>query len=366
MTGVMLFACGGCGDKPETPKAYNPFDPFWEGETVYNEPVVLVKDDATGEIKGNLLFAPTEIIEVKNYSLETTYDPSEYTVEGSTFKATASSTMPFMTEANLRGEGGEDYGYAPYPGSNIAFTEGVGLVMQQVNVTYKHKGAWGVKPTVQSQDIPNAMAKLKKGEDINLFVFGDSISTGANSSGKLGIAPYLPTYPQGVANQLTAKYGSKVNLYNGSVGGWMSSDGLTNIAAALPTAMNGNIPDLAIVGFGMNDGSLRVPATTYTDNVLRIIGAIREYAPNCDIVLISTILANPESPQNTSFTPQYLAYDRELANTVERVALVDMMTLSQELYKHKRGVDLLANNINHPNDFLTRCYVANIIGTICG
>lgn len=346
-------------------ESYNPFAPFWKSETMYNEPVVLVKNEETGEISGKLLFEPVDIIEVKDYSLEKTYDSAEYTVEGNTLKATETSTMPFMTEAQLRGEDGDNYGWSAYNGTQIAFTEGVGLVLMQVNVTYKYKGEWTAFSQNQSKNLPNVLAKLKAKQDINLFVYGDSISTGANSSGKLGIKPFLPTYPEGVKSELETKYGVNVNLYNGSYGGWKSAEGLENIAAAIPATMGNNLPDLAIVAFGMNDGSWNVSADTYRDNILRIIGTIRDSAPDCDIVLISTILANPDSPQNTVFTPQYLAEDIELCGLVERIAHVDMMTLSRELYKTKRGVDILANNINHPNDFLVRCYVANIIGVIC-
>ena len=38
---------------------------------------------------------------------------------------------------------------------------------------------------------------------LSLFLFGDSISTGANSSGKLGIAPYLDDWGTGVVTGAT-------------------------------------------------------------------------------------------------------------------------------------------------------------------
>jgi len=364
-----LFACNGgdnssSNDGGDSETVYNPFAPFWEDQTIENEPVVLVKNSETGEISGTLLFAPDEIICVKDYTLDKTYDPTEYTFKGNVIKATAASKMPFMTEAQLKGEDGENYGWAPYTGTELAFTEGVGLVMKQVNVTYKHSGSWTVRPTYQGEDLPNVRAKLLAKEEVNIFVYGDSISTGANSSGKLGIKPFLPKYDEGVRMQLEAKFGGTVNCFNGSFGGWRSADGLTNINAALPTAMGTKVPDLAIVAFGMNDGSWNVGADSYQDNMLRIISAIRDYAPDCDIIIISTILANPISPQNTAYTPTYLAKDIELANMVERCAHVDMMTFSKELYKNKKGVDILANNINHPNDFLVRSYVMNITGVI--
>lgn len=374
LTAVLLFACVGCGslekDKNEPKEenaVYKPFAPLWESDIMYNEPVVLVLDEQTQELKGKLLYEPTEIIEVRNYTLESVFDPSEYTVEGNVFKATKLATaMPYMTEANLRGEGGEFYGYKTRPGTQIAHTEGPGLVMQQVNVTYRHKGEWSVKPTRQVDSLRNVLEKLCNGEDIRLFVYGDSISVGGNSSGLLGIEPHLPPYPKAVKNELEEIFRVKVDLLNRSVGGWRSKEGLAHIHEALAAQMKMGAPDLAILAFGMNDGSLKTPASVYENNMRQIINAIRDCAPSCDIILISTILANPEAPQNTDFTPQYLARDKKIAESVEHVAHVDMMSLSKELYKTKRGVEILANNINHPNDFLVRCYVASIIQTICG
>ena len=46
-------------------------DPFYKGNVVYNESVLLTKDDETGEISGNLMFKPTKILAVKDYTLKT-------------------------------------------------------------------------------------------------------------------------------------------------------------------------------------------------------------------------------------------------------------------------------------------------------
>ena len=55
-----------------------------------------------------------------------------------------------------------------------------------------------------------------------------------------------------------------------------------------------------------------------------------------------------------------------LCGAVERCVTVDMTAFSEALYDRKDGLDLLANNINHPNDFLVRCYAMNILDAIAG
>ena len=351
----------GCGETDK--KEIGIYDPFWENTTMLEETVVLVEDEQ-GVKKGTLLFEPTKILSVKDYSLENEYDPSEYTFEGRQLIASDSSTMPYLTSAQYEGSGLDALGIGTHPGkisgTQIPFTEGAGLVMQQVSVTYEHNGTWGGnKPEYAGDALTGTIAKLKEEKSLSLFLFGDSISTGANSSGKLGIAPYLDDWGTGVQKQLAERYGAEVRFVNGSYGGWNSADGKREIETALGTEQ----PDLAIIGFGMNDGAHGISADAYQANVRDIMASIRAKSPDCEFVLIATILANPLAPQDT-IQKQYLPKLQEIAASEEGVAVVDMTTFTEELYRYKKGMDLLANNINHPSDFLVRCYVMNIMGTL--
>ena len=53
-----------------------------------------------------------------------------------------------------------------------------------------------------------------------------------------------------------------------------------------------------------------------------------------------------------------------MVKNYEGVAVMDMTSYSQYLLSKKRSVDILANNINHPSDFLVRGYVSSILTSL--
>lgn len=337
---------------------------LWEDKTIYNETVVL--EDNGSEISGKLLFAPTEIIAVRDYTLDKVYDSSEYEIRGNIIMRTDTSTMPYLTTEQLAGKNlPEAYAFSTYqakaPGTQIIFTEGIGIVMHQIAVTYKHASTWaGITPAHQVDELKRFTQKISAGEAVNVVLYGDSISTGANSSGVLGIKPYQDDFGTMFTNYLSSKYHTTVNLINTSKGGMLSAWGKDNI----DDLVNDYDPDLVIIGFGMNDGSLGVSPLTYKENIEFMIRSIQARNPEADIIVMHTIYANPLSIQNQG-QASYLPELTDLQSAYG-VALLDMGSITEELYKTKKGVDILANNINHPSDFLVRIYAAGLIQVLEG
>ena len=336
----------------------------WADKTIYNETVVL--EDNGSEISGQLLFEPTDIISVRDYTLDKVYDASEYTISGNKIIRNDSSTMPYLTTEQLAGINlPQEYAFSTYqakePGTSIIFTEGIGIIMHQIAVTYKHAGTWaGTKPAHQPEALANVMAKLKAKESVNVVLNGDSISTGANSSGVMGIKPYLDDFGTLFTNYLSNKYDTEVNLINTSVGGMLSNWGKDNVDANV----NNYNPDLVIIGFGMNDGSLGMSPQTFKENIDFMVRSIKSRNPEADIIIIHTIYANPLSIQNQG-QKAYLA-ELQALQTEHGVALLDMGSITETMYETKKGVDILANNINHPSDFLVRIYAAGLIEVLEG
>ena len=363
LVGLTIVSCKENNDKEDEKNTYEKdylVKNVYDGKTITNETVVLI-DNGTN-ISGNLLYEPTKILSVKSYDLKKTYDTNEYEINGRTIIATKNSTMPYLTSEQLRGKNmPEDYGFSTYAsldGGEIIFTEGIGIICHQVSVTYEHNGSWnGFTQSYQGELLPKTMQKLKEKQNLTIVFNGDSIMTGCNSSGVLGIQPYLDDFPTLVCDKLQHFYGVTIDKFNTAVGGMLSDFGRVNIEANV----NAYNPDLVVIGFGMNDGSWNIPASIYKDNIKFMIQAIQKHNPNAEILLISTILANPASIQNTSITPTYLNELKDLVDTYNGVALVDMTSFSQCLYELKNSVDVLANNINHPSDFLVRCYADNIL-----
>ena len=338
------------------------YQKFWEDGTIYNETVCLVEED--GQIYGKLLFEPTEVISVRDYTTEKEIDPSEYRIEGNRIIRTEGSSLPYFTQENLRGENlPDEYAIGTYQGKEhqIMFTEGPGIVMHQLNVTYRHAQSWdGYKPGYLGQDLPKTIEKLRNKEHLTIGFYGDSIMTGCNASSKLVIPPYLDDFPTASVKMLKQLYGyDGIEFFNTSMGGTLSEWGRTNV----DVNVNDYNPDLVFIGFGMNDGSWNVKPADFIYNIEFMVASIQARNPNAEIVLVSTILANPESAQSAG-QENYLQPLKELAEGYDGVALMDMTSYSQYLLGRKRSVDILANNINHPSDFLVRGYVSSILASL--
>ena len=82
---------------------------------------------------------------------------------------------------------------------------------------------------------------------------------------------------------------------------------------------------------------------------------------SCDYLLLSTTLPNPEIVLGDASNQDKLAaklFELEKAGTATTGGVVvgDMTAVHQYLLQSKRFIDMTANNVNHPNDFLVRAY----------
>ncbi len=340
------------------------YQKYWEGNVMYNETVMLVEGD-DGVIKGRLLYTPTRIISVRDSTLDKEFDSSNYRIEGDYIIRTESSKLPYLTKGNVATTdltGISDLSTYAAKEGNILFTEGTGIVTRQIAVTYEHADSWqGSIPACQGSKLPSLQTKLKNKSPIKMVVNGDSIFTGCNASSKLAIRPFQDTFPDGFKAEIESTYGSSVTLVNTAVGGQVSSWGKLNVV----NNVNQYDPDLVIIGFGMNDGceAFQVKAADYVENIETMIKSIQYNCTDPEIIVCSTIIANPESTQNC-LQETYLEPLKEMIANYEGVALMDMTTFSKDLFKKKKSLDMLANNINHPSDFLVRGYVMNLMTTI--
>lgn len=358
----------GCNKNPEPikPSTYvygenEMYQKLWESKTIYNETVVLM-ENSDGTISGNLVYIPDTIIAVKNATLQKDYKSDEYRIEGNKVIRTANSSIPFLTKNNIscKDVPSTIQTYDDGKGGKILFTEGAALIMYQINVSYTTSDTWkGSVPLKQGNKLPKLQTKLENKEPIRFVVNGDSIFTGANASGKLGIEPFQDTFPDAFAKEITRNYGSNVTVVNTAVGGQVSSWGRQNVEVNVIAEE----PDLVLIGFGMNDGSWNVSSFDYVDNIEFMVKAIKANCPNAEIIVAGTIVANPNSAQYKA-QPSYLEPLKEMCDSYEGVALLDMTTYSLDLLKIKSSFDLYANNINHPCDFMVRQYVANLMTVI--
>lgn len=193
----------------------------------------------------------------------------------------------------------------------------------------------------QTDRLRATRAKLAAGGPLKMVAFGDSITAGGEAS-----APAL-VFWQRWADDLQAKYPrAQINAVNGATGGDTTTRGLQRLPAKVLEAR----PDLVLIGFGMNDHNRRgVPLPEFERQLRDMISRIRA-ATAAEIVLFSTFPPNPHWLHGSHRMADYAAMTGRVAQETH-CAYADVFNNWQTIAARKRPEDLLANNINHPNDF---------------
>src|SRR5690606_1036378 len=112
-------------------------------------------------------------------------------------------------------------------------------------------------------------------------------------------------------------------------------------------------PDIVFIGFGMNDqcmeGNSSCNPTVFEENLVMLANKIKTLF-GADVVFFSAFPPNEQWKHNTHRMEQYAAASRQAAIATNS-AYVDVFGTWQQVLKRKDQQSLLANNINHPNDF---------------
>ena len=188
--------------------------PVWEGNTVYHENVLFIPGRQTAK----LLYPVSEAISVRSYDLYTNY------IEGVDYEITSDGLIKRLENSRIPVYEGAlttetENAFPTADGKYLEFIGDNTYVKYAIAVTYEHKAEWqgdeGYNPikieSVQDK-IPNIFKKLENGEEVNILIYGDSISTGWSSSGLnyvdsiysktgvvgscvLNVPPYTPPFP---------------------------------------------------------------------------------------------------------------------------------------------------------------------------
>jgi lysophospholipase L1-like esterase len=199
---------------------------------------------------------------------------------------------------------------------------------------------WPVQ-AAQTERLKATRAKLDAGGPLTLVAFGDSITNGGEAS-----VPELIFWQRWAAD-LGAKYPrAQIKAINGATGGDTTTRGLQRLQEKVISAR----PDLVLIGFGMNDHNRRgVPLPDYERQVRELVTRIRA-GTSAEVILFSTFPPNPQWLHGTQRMAEYAAVTARVADEM-KCAYADVFNNWQTMTARKRPEDLLANNINHPNDF---------------
>lgn len=312
---------------------------------MYDESVLMVREDASSSPIAKLLFPATKIHSLRDPTLQIEYRSGvDYSYDA------PSNTLRLLAGSRA----------LAVPRSDVVFNEGSYYHDRQLMVTYEHTASnWtGPRPQLANATLSRTLLRLNSGVPLKLVLYGDSISEGFNASGFAATRaqPYQQSWGELVCDSLRQAYASSITFKNKALRGTTSTWGAQNVDALVRDER----PDLVIIAFGMNDGAApnSITADAFKANVQTMITRVRSLSPNADFVLVTPTLPRVPSLQAT--------YKAALSSLVgPGVALADMTGVHQTLLaSSKRFEDMTGNNVNHPNDFLIRWYAQTVAGLL--
>lgn len=230
--------------------------------------------------------------------------------------------------------GQDDFDHSRFPGfGNNGF-------FAFVDYSFVPAAAWPIQP-LQTDYLSATRAKLEAGASVKIIAFGDSITAG------MDVPNPSRVFWNRWAEELQRKHlASHITIQNGATSGDSTVQGLQR----LQTKVLDEHPDLVLVGFGMNDHNRGgVPVPQFEENLLQIIARIRKDTA-AEVILFSAFPPNPKWKFGSQRMAEYAAATERAARTAG-CAYADVFDNWQALAARKKPEDLLANNINHPNEF---------------
>ncbi len=363
--------------------------PIFAGDTVKNETVMFI--EKTDEKA--LLYPIDTVISVTSYDGKTVYEEGkDYTVKDGKLYLTEGTSIPVITAAKYYNVADAAVQLVTqYNGQNVNTYWGEGRLMTnwQVSVNYTYTAEWEGYEQACSLDVyQDFIRKLVAGEDVTIFFYGDSITHGSSSSWNAGYGtkqyPYSILFTEALADlfDYTVHYAEGYKLpkdyvagdrgtityVNTAVGGWQSTDGVTNLKTHVTDKIATYGCDLFVVAFGMNDGFS--PREGVQNNQTMIDGVLA-VAPDTDVLIVSTMVPNPNAtngwygnqPKQEKFLLNLAEEYREAGTSC---AVACMTSVSLAVLEHKEFNDYTGNNINHPNDYCIRLYAQTLLQTVVG
>lgn len=277
--------------------------------------------------------------------LRSTYNPDaagsvvyeegrDYTVDfqAGTIARTPDSRIPDFATNVLFGQKNFDHSKFPGYGNNAFF----------VFASYDTQNPYPLAtPTDQSELLKRTREKLEAGGPFKIITYGDSIAAG-------GEATALELrFDERYAAHLRKRYpNATITVENGATGGDSTVNGLARLGEKVLTRS----PDLVLIGFGMNDHNVNgVPPETFGENLIQITNMIRANT-TAEVILLSCFPPNPDWMHSSHRMEQYAAATQRAATRLS-AAYADVHAVWQRVLQRKDLPSLLANNINHPNDF---------------
>lgn len=348
--------------------------PIWNSDEIIGETGVVIGEE--GYIQ--LLGYPTHSrVEVKNIFGDVLYEEGvDYTVEGNQIKRIAGGSLPFFeVDEYFRKEPNAQIVLRAEPSKiefsfpeqrYIYFSEGVDGFDRYIAVSYKIDESITPDLIVGNKKLQSFVEKLKTNKKAKILLYGDSITVGCNATGTVyggNVSPYLPAWNMLMKLYLEKKYSTEITVYNQAVGGWSSINGIDNFEEKCGADLADT--DLFCIGFGAND--VLTEPEQFKANIAGVIDGYFSKNPNGNVLLYSTLLPNNQAIGWRVNQPLFEQVLLELGMEYERVGVAKISTAFLWLEQQgKQTRDVLANSVNHPNDFGVRIYAQVLLKTLLG
>jgi hypothetical protein len=376
---IIGSGCGSVG-QPAVPREYyepgnieklpETLQPFWYGNIMRDETVLMVRYNDGEAAYGRLAFTPKNILSVRSFDEETEYGPDDYELEGNMITRVQDSAFPFLSIGDLS-EPDPEYPsrFAVKSGLKYPFLKGnmkikvyetSFIVDRLVKVTYEYdpEDLKVYVPVFEEEGLPNTMRKLRNGETIRVLFNGDSVVQGGSSSGFIGVKPYLNIWPRLICDGLEAVYGYKPMYFNTAAGGKRADWGNETVQQNVIVYA----PDLVIIRFTSNE--IFTEPWDYYRNIKAMIDKTRAaLGDQVEFILVSEAGINPLAYLYRN-QPLCIPESERIAKKYEGVVHVNMQPLLEEFLKNKFYWDIATNNFNHNNDFFVRIYAQAILAKL--
>ena len=326
-------------------------------------PVMKEGQTEEDELEIQLLYDVDEVVELMTATHEGEFEAGkDYFVRDGKLVIPQGSSIKRLAwdDYRLTGEKESRSPFGFRDGGHIFFGEGDTMHSRQYVVTYKHSDTNKCfNPTCAVKKLPGLQKMLKNKTKFTFAWYGDSITTGANSSGTINSNPGIPMFPIAVTELLKEKFDMDIEYVNKSMGGAGADWAINNY----DRLFEGIKPDVMFIAYGMNDGG--TSPEDEAEKIKVIVDKTLALNPDCEFLICSTTVPNYLA---NGFWGTQEIQEPALAKLCEELGdiavLVPMGTMHKSLLERKNFYDMTGNNINHPNDYLARVYGQAILAQI--
>ena len=209
-----------------------------------------------------------------------------------------------------------------------------------VDYTCKRAGQL-VETTNQSNYLAGLKNKLLRGSPVNIVSSGNSIAAGGEASRE------VLRYQNRWVDYLRKQYpNATIQLEDASLPGYTTAEAILKWDAIVGQKN----PDLILLGWGMNEANVGgITPSEYKNNLIALAQKSKQYK-NAEVVIYSCFRPNENWRFYSHKMDLYTQAAKEAA-AAANCAYVDVYGVYEKVFERKDQPSLLANNINHPNNF---------------